>query len=383
MKIKIYSAFIIVVLFCSCSGNTKAKGYSNETYNDTVISPEESEEFENQPLLSLIKLDENTYVSSNGDTILIEKPFFRVYEGIVEGRKLQVNLAYKMAMEGVGYIMSLQLYKEGDEEYEFCWLEKITDDKWTNYNYESESVKPDLVFEYMFQSDKLFLRYKDQEISLMPGSVSYKAYNDFDYLLKYYNNAEDDIYYTEHWEYYYAAVPDQYTSEYTSFFSTDPFSKIDSLFYFKVYKNWKPTVHLAIEEAEEYEGFGMFFQDYYTPCYLDSMIYIVSNLSHNYMGGAHGMYGTKYYNFDVKSGKLLSLDDILIINEEFEQLYYRCLSEKFESIDFLATPSIPENFYLLPTGIVFCYYPYELLAFAYGEPVLFLSYDDLKPFLKF
>jgi hypothetical protein len=35
----------------------------------------------------------------------------------------------------------------------------------------------------------------------------------------------------------------------------------------------------------------------------------------------------------------------------------------------------------LPTGITFSYAPHELLGFAAGEPHLFFTYEELKPFI--
>jgi hypothetical protein len=100
------------------------------------------------------------------------------------------------------------------------------------------------------------------------------------------------------------------------------------------------------------------------------------------MGGAHGVFTTDYNNYDVKTGKIIQLNDILNIDDDFIDFYNEQIKATYK--DGLLSDNIPmsDKFYILPTDITFSYAPYELLGFAAGEPHIFFSFRELSSFIK-
>lgn len=108
-----------------------------------------------------------------------------------------------------------------------------------------------------------------------------------------------------------------------------------------------------------------------------------------YSGGAHGMYSTNYFNFDLRNKALIYLADVF--EEGYQtrlvELLLAQLKEDFQTEDLTehmitASDVYPtENFLIGAEGITFCYTPYEIAAYAAGEIEVTLSYKQLKPLL--
>lgn len=112
----------------------------------------------------------------------------------------------------------------------------------------------------------------------------------------------------------------------------------------------------------------------------------------NFTGGAHANYTTRYLNYDLRTGKQLQLSDVLIANYT-EQL--RPIAElKFQQVvsamelsasDFEfedGTFTLPRNFAITRTGLLFSYDPYELGAFSMGTIAFEVPYGDIFPLLN-
>ncbi|MFN4082343.1 MAG: DUF3298 domain-containing protein [Bacteroidia bacterium] len=98
---------------------------------------------------------------------------------------------------------------------------------------------------------------------------------------------------------------------------------------------------------------------------------------YEYSGGAHGMYGSLFFNFD-KSGKMLHLKDIVMNNKkliECGEKYFRMnqgLShdENIENAGYWFTDNkfhLNENVALLGDSLEFCFNPYEIASYAQGQ----------------
>ncbi|MFC0324036.1 RsiV family protein [Gallibacterium melopsittaci] len=121
-----------------------------------------------------------------------------------------------------------------------------------------------------------------------------------------------------------------------------------------------------------------------------------------YSGGAHGIYGTHFSNFDLKEKKLLKLDDILLPNQQLKfnallrnaYLYYISTVENEQDPDKLEQllkerESIPggqleptDNFTFTYEGLLLSYLPYELGSYAEGEIQLLIPYSALIGVVK-
>lgn len=126
----------------------------------------------------------------------------------------------------------------------------------------------------------------------------------------------------------------------------------------------------------------------YTPKIL---CYSISNV--NYFGGAHPNTKFRYLNFDRKTGKLLTLNDILTIgfegklNEILDKIIRQTymlkpednLSEKIglyeNKIEF------NNNFAITKHGLKFYYNPYEIAPYSIGFIELIIPYSELEPIL--
>jgi hypothetical protein len=100
------------------------------------------------------------------------------------------------------------------------------------------------------------------------------------------------------------------------------------------------------------------------------------------MGGAHGMLSTGYTNYDLKTGKNIAIEQLLNFSDQkFISFYEEKIRNEYGDGILSNEVPITHNYYILPTGITFSYAPYELLGFAAGEPRIFFSYEELKPYI--
>jgi len=381
---KIVIILSVLALIASSCGQTNSKAAKQASEQTAIQTTEQNKTAE--PVLTIKKLSENQYLLPEGDTLSLEdKPFFKLFEGSMEGRKVQAYVTFLPFMEDLTYYMTARIHIEGYDEYEVFVLHKTREGAWIEtldrYNHFNKIYfKEPNTFRLSAEGTQYVYDLKESDIK-------FQAYNRFDYRMNY-CESEGNIFYRPHWQYEFAALPAEYPDRYATLFNSKPFEKIE---YFNPNQEWKQNVDLEIKEGNNEDGddcYTTFSQNYYKPFYIDSAIFVISSFGHVYMGGAHGMFGEKYYNFDVKTGNLIDIRDIVDIdNPDFIDFYTKRLTDKYKNEDgevpFSQNPvQVSENFYLLPTGITFQYNPYELMGFAAGMPDLFLSYGELEPFLK-
>ena len=98
---------------------------------------------------------------------------------------------------------------------------------------------------------------------------------------------------------------------------------------------------------------------------------------YQFTGGAHGNTVITSYNFDLKSGKQLTLDDFLTSDREYEKVTNYALaymkkhpeifySNPAEFTDFKVTEET--NFYLSDKGIELIFQQYEVGPYVSGNP---------------
>ncbi len=114
-----------------------------------------------------------------------------------------------------------------------------------------------------------------------------------------------------------------------------------------------------------------------------------------YMGGAHGMETVMYYNYDLRTGDRLTLDDVFSpdgkaaladkirteILEEHQKDNWEELNEEncYFSIDSIQPT---ENFLLSKEHITFMYNPYDIACYAQGRTKVMLPLNGLDGFKK-
>jgi len=111
----------------------------------------------------------------------------------------------------------------------------------------------------------------------------------------------------------------------------------------------------------------------------------------SYEGGAHGNYGFAERVFDLKNNKRVSLKDITTMPKaRLEALLMKNINNipsgttdsqgVVKNSDMLLLEAIPanENFYFDEKNLYFHYSPYEIAAFAAGDIVIPVSWEELK-----
>lgn len=113
-----------------------------------------------------------------------------------------------------------------------------------------------------------------------------------------------------------------------------------------------------------------------------------------YDGGAHGLFIKSVMNFSANTGKLVTLDDVLMpgyptrLNEILlAKLLKHTRSKDIDELKrkgyLYSMDMCPSQFYLInSTGITFIYNQYEIAPYAVGITELQLTWDELKDVAK-
>ncbi|GAA4045563.1 hypothetical protein GCM10022409_34500 [Hymenobacter glaciei] len=114
--------------------------------------------------------------------------------------------------------------------------------------------------------------------------------------------------------------------------------------------------------------------------------------SYSYSGGVHGLGSTQIRSFDLRTGQVLSFNDIFLPEARLQlsALLERHVRQTMQIPadkpldDELLVSEIPvcENVCLTPGGVIFSYTPYEIAAYADGEIRLFVPLAELRPWLR-
>lgn len=98
-----------------------------------------------------------------------------------------------------------------------------------------------------------------------------------------------------------------------------------------------------------------------------------------YLGGAHGMYYTEYYNFTDTPARALSLDDLVHSGEA--RTIVRDLVNEFVDRDRLYesddSVALTNNVAITEEGLLFTYPPYEIGPYAAGQIEVTVPYEEL------
>ncbi|MCW3162550.1 RsiV family protein [Chryseobacterium oryctis] len=117
----------------------------------------------------------------------------------------------------------------------------------------------------------------------------------------------------------------------------------------------------------------------------------IQYLTSSYEGGAHGNYSFSERVFDLKNLRKLELKDITTMSsKKLEELLMKNINKvpsettdsdgEVKNSEMLLVEIIPatENFYFDNKNLYFHYSPYEIAAYAAGDIVIPVSWDELK-----
>ena len=132
----------------------------------------------------------------------------------------------------------------------------------------------------------------------------------------------------------------------------------------------------------------------------DKKIYVYGIERYIYMGGAHGLETRNYFNFDLKTGNLITEKDLFKSNyqaELSEIIKKRIVEESkemnetketepilsLEDTDFWSDSIKPNgNFYITDESINFVFNPYEIAPYYMGQTEVSIPFNRLKNILK-
>ncbi len=140
------------------------------------------------------------------------------------------------------------------------------------------------------------------------------------------------------------------------------------------------------------EGYGYSYEyssesDIFVQRADETVVSLLQNY-HDYMGGAHGMYGNGGVNFNTETGEELLLSDVCTDIAKLGEIVYNKLKEDYPDAYFFDLESVIENsvieesfaWTINNTGVNIYFQPYEIASFADGSFTVtlpFKQYPDL------
>lgn len=124
--------------------------------------------------------------------------------------------------------------------------------------------------------------------------------------------------------------------------------------------------------------------------YNENGIVVMESMVYSYAGGAHGNYGSTFYNYDVQQKKILKLDDVIhidsvslqkVLEQSFRKDYNLPSPKPLTDILFDPFLATTDNFYIGEKGLGFLYNPYEVASYAAGQIEVFVPYTALADYL--
>lgn len=129
----------------------------------------------------------------------------------------------------------------------------------------------------------------------------------------------------------------------------------------------------------------------------DKILFSYGIIRYVYMGGAHGLSTRNFFNFDLKTGKKISEEEIFTdnYNEKLTELIKtRIIEQSLEDSTINAISNLEDsdywvdaikpngNFYITESSVNYVFNPYEIAPYSLGETEVILPFDRLTGILK-
>lgn len=123
-------------------------------------------------------------------------------------------------------------------------------------------------------------------------------------------------------------------------------------------------------------------------------IFTIETIFYIFRGGAHGYGATRYQNFDAKTGKFLTQDDLIKDIEDFKKFVEKKFRKKYKikpdaninSPGFFFendTFALPENIAVTANEVFLVYNRYEAASYAQGELKFVFPKKEVQQFLNY
>ncbi|KQB37473.1 hypothetical protein [Flavobacterium aquidurense] len=382
MRKNILCLLIVVIISCQSKNDEKKSVIVPKPLSEIKI------EKNNDSLI--YKIDENTVVIDQ-DTLKLESPFIYSFEGkINDNKKIQLHLSNQLEIEYGGYSKTATVYIDGAEDIFSCYFTK--DNKQDYYTANIDSIDDNKTAcklkLYKLSTEQMYIEISlgKKSYKIYPSKIfpAYKCFDEIDYTLfdsrEAFKKEEAPKEFTPSRDYnFFAEILSNDTGfemleTKLKYLNTDSES-------IKNYKKWKHSFKVAKSKNDDgnYSSENLIVV---SPVFIDSNVFVVSNFSYNYMGGAHGFVHTVYDNYDVKTGTKIAIPSIINTKDKnFIALYENEIKAYFANEILEDKIVMTDNFYILPTGIIFSYTPNELIGLETGAMNIFFSYEELKPFI--
>lgn len=118
---------------------------------------------------------------------------------------------------------------------------------------------------------------------------------------------------------------------------------------------------------------------------IDERIVSITFEDYAYLGGAHGLGYLRGLNFDLKTGRVLHLEDLFEGDVDWKSQINEKAKEYFENVKTLKQfKGIKEDqdFFMTDWGIIVFFQKYEYTPYALGYPMVYIPYKSLMGFRK-
>ena len=172
---------------------------------------------------------------------------------------------------------------------------------------------------------------------------------------------------------------------------------IPQLYATELEQDYKDCNEPLFSEIEDEEHFYSFNNDHVMEGFSllnDGKIFSYGFTRYSYMGGAHGLNTGSYYNFDLKTARLITEQDLFVDDYEealIELFKIRIVedSETLQTLDDLKKSDYEidlikpnGNFYISDEAITYVFNPYEIAPYYMGQTEISIPYTRITHLLK-
>lgn len=154
-------------------------------------------------------------------------------------------------------------------------------------------------------------------------------------------------------------------------------------------------LELVDDETDSETFYGYSLGQTITTARIDEQIVSLLDTTYQYAGGTHQSNYYEGVNFDTKTGKELSLEDVIVNMESFQskaaEHIISCLKENYaeglymdyaSSVEAIWEDAKQPAWYFDANGLVIILQEYEVGPYAMGAPEIHFSYADYKQYIK-